>query len=226
MIGDSISYPRSGENWLKTVGIGGVLMFLSFLVVPIFLLQGYFVRVLRSAADDESVAPEFGEWGDLFADGLKAFVIGLVYVGIPAAVLFVGVSLLGAGAMAAGDAGAGLGVVGMLFGLVMFVVTLVAAYAVPAAIAEFAHTDEFGAAFDFRGVADVAFTGDYLVAWVLAAVVGIVGGLVANLLTIVIVGIFLAFYVQVSVYYLFGRGYAEARGLGEGRAGTAAEATV
>jgi len=225
MLGDAISYPRQGDDWLKTVLIGGVLSLLGFLVVPLFLVTGYLVRVLRSAAYDEAEPPVFDEWGDLLVDGLKAFVIGLVYVGIPLALLFAGAFALGVGgALVGGSAGAGLGIAGLLFALVMGVITIVAGYAVPAATANFACNDDFGAAFAFGDVVEVVIDGDYFAAWVLALVIGIVGGVIGNLLAFVIVGIFVLFYVQVSVYYLFGRGYGKARGLGGSAADTAVTA--
>ena len=60
-----------------------------------------------------------------------------------------GAFLLGFGAIVGAQAGssgllAGLGVVGLLFGLVMFVITLLATYVVPAAITNFATKDSFG----------------------------------------------------------------------------------
>lgn len=223
MLGDAISYPRNGEDWLKTTLIGGVLLILSFLIVPIFIVQGYFVRVLRSSAKGEEEPPVFDEWGELIVDGLKAFVISLVYVGVPLAIAFVVMLVLGiGGAAAGGDAGAGLSILGMLFGLVMLVVVMAAVYALPAALANFAYNDSFGDAFDFGEVVDTAMNMDYFVPWLLALVVAIVGGFIAQLLAIIIVGIFLSFYVNVSVFYLYGQAYAQSRDLGGSTSETAA----
>jgi uncharacterized membrane protein len=59
-----------------------------------------------------------------------------------------------------------------------------------------------------RTILQGAFTREYAVGWLLAVVVGVVGGLVGTALTAVVVGIFVLFYVQVSLYYLVGRGFA------------------
>lgn len=225
MLGDAISYPRESDDWVKTILIGGILSLLGFLIVPLFLVTGYLVRVLGSAAADEPEPPVFEDWGGLLVDGLKALVVGLVYVGIPLAILFAGTFALGiGGAVAGGDAGAGLGILGLLFALVMVVITAVAGYAVPAALTNFAYNDDFGAAFQFGDVVDTVTTGDYFVAWLLALVVSVVGGIIGNLLSFIIIGIFVLFYVQISVYYLFGRGYAKARGIGGGTSETAVTA--
>ncbi|MFC6733196.1 MULTISPECIES: DUF4013 domain-containing protein [unclassified Haladaptatus] len=216
MLSEALSYPRNGDNWLKTIAIGGVLTLLSFLIVPIFLVQGYFMRILRSAVRGEAGAPEFDEWMDLLTEGLMSFVIALVYVGIPGIIFTVGMFVLGFGAVAGAQTGssglmAGLGIVGLLFGLVMFVVLLLAGYVVPAAMANFATKQSFGAGFEFGTVMSIALTSDYLVAWLLAIVVSIVLGTIAGMLTAILVGIFLLFYVQMMVYYLYGRGYANAQ---------------
>lgn len=51
-------------------------------------------------------------------------------------------------------------------------------------------------------------------------------GIIAFLLTFLLVGVFLSFYVQVSVYYLFGRGYAKGLSLEPGGAEGTETATV
>jgi hypothetical protein len=34
MLGEALSYPRRGEDRLKTIGIGGLLLLFGFLLVP------------------------------------------------------------------------------------------------------------------------------------------------------------------------------------------------
>ena len=220
MLSDALSFPRSGDDWIPTLAIGGILFILSFLVIPAFVVQGYFVRVLRAAATGETDAPSFTDWGGLLVDGLKLFVVNVAYsivLMIPYFALFF---LLGFGS----NGGAGAGALLLVLGLVVFVLALVIAYFVPAASANFALEGDFGAAFDFGTIRSAAFTGDYAMAWVLAIVVGIVGGLVGSFLSVLLVGIFVLFYVQVSVYYLFGRGFA--KGLGRTGDDTATTATT
>ncbi len=41
MFQEALSYPRDSDSAVKTIAIGGVLLFLSFLVVPVFFVRGY-----------------------------------------------------------------------------------------------------------------------------------------------------------------------------------------
>jgi len=220
MLGEALSYPKSGDDWLKSILIGGVLTLVgAFIFVTLLPVQGYLVRVLRSAANDEHEAPVFDEWGDLFVDGIKVLLVQFAYALVPMAILFVGVLVAGIGAISATESssiGAGVGIVGAVILLVGFLLIVVVSYLVPAALANFAYEDDLGAAFDFGTVVDAAFTSDYFVALLLAFVVGLVLGIIAFLLTFLLVGVFLSFYVQVSVYYLFGRGYAKGLDLESG----------
>ncbi|MDZ7702132.1 MAG: DUF4013 domain-containing protein [Halobacteriales archaeon] len=220
MLSEALEFPRRGDDWLQTVLIGGVLSILSFLVIPAILVNGYLVRTLRAAVEGESNPPAFDEWGDMLVDGVLVWVIELVYVGIPAFLMVVVVSsfVLVAGVStsmgATPEPGAGAlvgGIVAVLFLLAVVVLLLVAAYLLPAALANFARTGEFAAAFHLRTIGQATLNVDYLVAVVLAIGVSIVLGTVGAMLSVILVGIFVLFYLQVVVYHLFGQGFA--RGL-------------
>lgn len=211
MLGDALSFPRRSDDWLPTLLIGGVLSVLGFLIVPLFIVQGYLVRVLQAAVRGDDEAPSFTDWGDLIVDGVKLVLVNLIYgliILVPVVVLSV-ITGVAAGGGGAGRAVAG--IVGIVGAIVVFGLALVVAYVVPAAAANFAVEDRLGAAFDFSTVFGVAFSGDYALAWLLGLVVALVGGLVGSLLSFLVVGVFVLFYVQVSTFYLFGRGFAEAR---------------
>jgi hypothetical protein len=187
--------------------IGGALMLFSFLVVPAIIVQGYLVRVLRSAARGDDEAPSFTEWGELLVDGVKLLVITIAYT-LPIYALMAG--LIFAVPMGSGAGGSRLGA--LLVGFVILLLALVVSYLIPATAANFAIEGSLVAAFDFGTVLGGAFSKSYAVGVVLAIVVGLTLGLVAGALSIVLVGIPLLFYVQVVTYYLFGRGFADGRG--------------
>jgi hypothetical protein len=222
MLSDALSFPRRGDDWLSTLLVGGVLTLLGVFVLPAFVVQGYLVRVLDRAARRERTPPSFTQWGTLFVDGLKLTVVNVVYglfVLVPLAVLLGSlVAFLPSGPMTAeggaggpppapADGGSGL-VVFVAFLAAVGLFFLVVTYLLPAALANFAIEGRLRAAFDVRTVLAGAFTSDYAVAWLLAIVVGIAGGLVGSLLAVAVVGIFVLFYVQVASYYLVGRGFA------------------
>lgn len=213
MLGESLGYPKARKGWEKTVLIGGGLELLGALIFITFLpLQGYFVRVVRSAASEEQEPPAFDNWGDLFIDGIKMSLVHLAYVVGPGILLFVGLAVAAFGAFSGlqgSSLGTGLEIVGVLLALASLVAFLLAFYLIPAALANYAYRDDLGSAFDLGTVRRVAFTSDYFVALLLAFVVGITLGLIASFLSILLVGFFLWFYVQVSIYYLIGRGCAK-----------------
>ena len=61
MLGEALSYPRRGEDWLKTIGIGRILLLFGFLLVPAIPVQGYLLRVVWSGALDEETPPSFDD---------------------------------------------------------------------------------------------------------------------------------------------------------------------
>ena len=228
MLSEAFAFPRRDDGWLETVLIGGVLSFLGFLIIPAIFVNGYLLRVTRAAVEGESEPPRFDDWGDLLVDGILVWVVELVYLGIPGVLLavlvasFVVITSVSTSAVgAAPRTSAGIAaVVGFLLLAVLATVLVVAAYLLPAALANFARTDDVVAAFHLRTVARAAFTVDYFVAVLLAIGVTVVLGFVGGLLSVILVGVFVLFYLQVVVYHLFGQGFARGLGL-EAAASTA-----
>ena len=132
MIAASLSYLRDSDDAIKTTAIGGVLLLLSPLLIPVFIVLGYVMRVLRRTADGHDEPPVFDEWGDLLIDGLKAFLIMFVYSVLPLAVLaIVGLFGVGAALIGAGDSAlAGLlsGTLVVVLALLAFVVSVAGVY--------------------------------------------------------------------------------------------------
>jgi hypothetical protein len=213
MLSDALRYPLEGDGWLRTILIGGLLTILSVLVLPWFLLQGYYVRVLHGVTNDDPEPPAFTDWVDLLVDGLKLFVLNIL-VAIVIAIVQVAVAIVGGTGSFLAETQPGVSpeaagsAPGALAILLFLVAILVISYVVPAMIANFARQDSLTSAFDMSTVFSGALTREYLIAWFLAVAVGLVLGFVATLLSLLIVGIFGLFYVQIVTYYLFGRGFA------------------
>ena len=189
MLDESLSYPHRSGSW-RTVLTGGLLTVFGFLIVPAFIVSGYLLRVLRSAALDEEVAPQFEDWGGLLVDGLKAVGIGLVYFIVPYVVVVV--TVFGSIFAASGNDGSGTAVVVLLalVGLVGFVLMFVAAYVLPVALTNFALEERVGAAFAFRKIATAAFSREYAVAVLLSMAVGLVVVFVFFIVNFIITFIF------------------------------------
>jgi hypothetical protein len=230
MIQQSLQYLRNDEDsWVTTVLIGGILSLLSPLVIPAILVLGYLVRVVRETMHGNEDAPVFDDWGDLFSDGIRAFIVVFVYGFVPAlvAALVLGggvLSFLVVGGSASGVAGslgprsglaAGLGLLVVLVGgVVAFAVSLLAAYVVPAALASLAEREDLSGAFSLRELRPVLTTGTYATAWVSGLGIIFVFGLVAGALNAIppvgfLAGGFLGFYGAVAAYYLIGHAWGE-----------------
>lgn len=227
MLGDAINYPLTGDSALKTILIGGLLTIFSILIIPVFLLQGYFLRVLDGASEGVEEPPVFDDWGAMFVDGLKVFVVALVYVFIPTVVFVVLISVIAGGAILTGDSGvlAGAGLFGVLLFFLYFIVMILAAYLLPIGLTNLAREGTVGSAFDTSTLSSVATSADYVVAVLLAVVIAVVLGTVAGFLTVILVGFFVQFYVQVVTLYLLGRGVGETLGT-RGDASASPDATV
>jgi len=81
-ISDSLRYPFT--DWVKMLILGIILM------IPIvnFIGLGYYLRVISATFAGLNELPEFDEVGDLFINGLKMFVVAIIYMIIPLILYF------------------------------------------------------------------------------------------------------------------------------------------
>jgi len=223
MFEDALRYPTNGDDALETIAIGGILGILGFLIVPVFVVYGYLVHVIRAvAAGEDETPPAFEEWGELLVDGVRGFVIVLVYTVVPALVLalavapvFVISSVTVSSGAASGDGGGGLLTTVILLVIVVvavlsLVALLAAVYLVPAAITAFATTDRLGAAFSITELRRIGGSGQFLTGWLIAVVLSVLAGFVAGIAAATVLGIllvpFVNFYGNVAAAYALGAG--------------------
>lgn len=238
MLEDALNYPFRGENSTERLVVGGALPFLSaaiyivgllmlfilvgmfvmpFAIVPRVLLWGYLVTVVAAVLVGQDEPPGFDDWKRIGVDGLKAVLVTLGY-SIPLIILVFAIvvvtGITGSVAEQAGSSGPVMvaEIIWVVFGLFVALYSLVMYYVLPAAIVNYVREDDVAAAFHLRTISDIAFDGDYLVAWLLAAVVLVVGSLVAIPLYFVLVGFILRFYTLVVAAYLVTRGSMESMG--------------
>lgn len=218
MIEDSLRYVRNGDDWIKTVLVGGVLTLFGFLLVPLFLVVGYYVRVLRGTMHDDEQPPVFDDWGTMLVEGLKGFAISLAYGLVPAVVGAI-IAFVGVGGAVAGNSGLA-GAIGGLVALVGFLVALVlglaAAYVAPAALANYVEKDDVMAGFAFGEIRSVITTGKYAMGWLTAFALLLAAAVVTTVLSIVpvvgtVVGVFVTFYAAVAAFYVIGHTWADLR---------------
>lgn len=202
------------DDWHETVLIGGVLTFLGFLVVPLFLVSGYLVRAIRANLDGELEPPAFGNWGELLADGVKGVIIGVVYMLVPLVVMSVTAGRAMMAMAGGGDAGAAVGIGGMMVGMLLtFVLSLLFGYLSVVGIVNFAREERFGAAFDTDVLRDVGFDTSFAVPYLVSVGVLLVAGMVASIPVIgFLLGAFVSFYALIVAARLWADGFDEALG--------------
>jgi hypothetical protein len=216
MLEEAINYPRNGDDAVTTIIIGGVLSILSVFLLPAFLVFGYYGRVLRATAADESEPPVFDDWGDMFVDGLKLFAITLAYFLVPTIVLAISAGGMILAAISGSDAAIAGALGGALLGFSLAaILSLVAWYLVPAALANYARTDRLGSAFAFGELKGVLLSRDYAVGWLVALGVFFAAGIVVGLLNVVpflgaLAAAFVNFYAAVVAFYLYGHAFDDA----------------
>lgn len=209
MLEDGLSYPIRGD-WIGRTIIGALLIFFSWLLIPIIAFSGYLIRVLETTIAGEEEPPAFEDWGDLLEKGIVAIVISIAYSIIPVALYAaIVVGLIGGGEQIGGGAGAGAILLGFLLTLLLFIPLVVFLYVIiPAPLAIYAQEGEIGAAFDFSRLFDIWLSADYLVALIMPIVVGFVAAIAFTILSITVVGLllvpFVYFYAYVAIFRMFG----------------------
>ena len=144
MLGDSFEYTKETliGQWMRWL-----ILIIGSIIFPILL--GYTLLVYRG----DSAPPDPQDWVAVFVDGIKLFIVELIWA-IP--VIIVGLLFFGGAfaMMASGsDAAAAAGVGTMLIGIpILLIVTLVVALFAAMGAVRFARTDSFGEAFNIRAI--------------------------------------------------------------------------
>jgi hypothetical protein len=238
-IADTLVFPFRAEHASNRLLVGVGLLFLSIFVpiVPALAVYGYLLQIMHDVIQGQPAhLPEWKDWGKLILDGLKAFLVGLVYL-LPAALVFsvgfgfyCGSTLVmlalsnGSTSSAAGDnAMAGVILVSMVVFFLSFsigtVLSLLGALPLPTAVASLSEKDSLGSALALGRVYRLikANPGGYIVAWLLLAGMWafMYWGLAVAYYTLIFACL-IPFFVMPIAYYtllvaaaLFGQAYRE-----------------
>jgi hypothetical protein len=155
-IDGSFIYAKDGlvgkwEQW--------ILLIISCIIFPLFM--GYTMRIYRGA----NPAPALDDWGNMFIDGIKLLIVGVIYA-LP--IIFLDIVLMGStflallssvkttqGAMYMSmDPGAVMGLlVAIFFGaMIIVIVAIIIGLITATASVRFARTGSFGEAFNFGAI--------------------------------------------------------------------------
>ena len=181
MLGDSFAYAKDAvvgkwKEWLL------LILATILLTLP---LMGYTLRVLRG----EKPAPEVTGWGTLFVDGIRYFIVALVWA-LPCIIILV--LTLGSfiAAIASGNTAAALGFIsGAILGFIVFlVVAIITGLLATIGIVRFARTGSMGEAFNFGEILATIGKigwGNYIIAFIVLAVVQFVIALILSIFGII-----------------------------------------
>ena len=199
-------------------------------LVPILNLamMGYSLEVLRNTARGEDLPlPKWDDFGKHLVDGLKLFVVQLIYA-IPILVLVFGITIAGVGFGITADSmsrstqdavGIGFSIVTLAFTCLTMVYGLLYAIIEPALYIQVARTGQIGAGFNFKEIMAIIKrnTGDYVVVVLVPLVIGfgftIVFGIIGIIpfaglcLVFLLIPVMLVFapYIQIVFGHLYGQ---------------------
>jgi len=205
----TLRYPVQNDAWKRTVLIGGLLIVVGVLIVPLFAVYGYLVRTIRDSLKGTSTPPIFDDWRSLIIEGAQAWVISVLYLLIPTLVAAVTVG----GSITAFTNGGGtataLGTGGLLIGTVVSgVLTVLFGYLAVIGIVNFAREERFGAAFDTQVIRSVAFDRGYAIPWIVSVGIAFLAGLMGAIPVVGwILTPFASFYAAVVAANLWATGF-------------------
>ena len=185
-IGKSFGYVFDDDRWITKILIAAAILALGFffswmLLIPLILagllLGGYGIEITRRVINGASPAlPEWDNWGELLVDGVKAWVIGVIYA-LPIIIVSICLSIpMGIASEQAQEVSS---VFGTFMSCLNFLWGIVMGLLVPAAIALFVAKGEVSAAFRFGDVFNLVRDnfGTYLIVLVIGWVASIIAGL-------------------------------------------------
>lgn len=176
-----LRFPFQGPDWANRFIVGSALLFAGWVVplLPVLFVYGYAVELMRRVMQGEDPElPPWQDWGRLFTDGLRAFVVAFVYL-LPGTVLYFGgigfyyISFFLMAVFQPQDPPIGLFLLafavlflGFFLGSLFY---LLGGFPLPAALAQFVTEDRLAAAFHFRRWWTVLRKRgwEYLAAWLL-----------------------------------------------------------
>lgn len=208
IISDSFKYPGSNPEHLNTNRkrwlIFGLIMFTTYVLLPIIFVAGFTLRVTRKTIQGDSAMPEFNEWISMFIDGVKVIAATIIYYLAP--VVFI---ILGAGqyylVLYAYDL-ADITLINwplLIVGVLLFIPFLMF-YMM--AIANMAYHNRFGAAFSmgeiWQRIRTVGY-GKFILWWLATMLVSAIFAALGEMVNMSIVGFFLVPIVFESFIALF-----------------------
>ncbi|MFQ5398813.1 MAG: DUF4013 domain-containing protein [Anaerolineae bacterium] len=226
-VAKAFTFVTEDEGWIRKIGIGALVMLLSFLLVPLILLPGYMAGVTRNVMKGvERPLPEWEDFGGLFKDGLAIMVAQFVYT-LPIWILVcVAVAItagLGGAGVSEDVAAAGFAVTWIVISCLTLILGIALFFLSPAIVIQYVRTGEFGASFRVREIAAIAREniGDIMIAALASFAASLILSVVITVLGIIpcigwvaapILGLAAGPYSMVVIGHLYGQIAAKSAG--------------
>lgn len=223
--GRAVQHPFEDRDWFVKILIGAGV---SLIPILNFAIMGYSLEVLRNSSHNRDVPlPSWDDLGRHFMDGLKLFVVMLVY-SIPLFIIIFGIAITGVGfglisdrmSQSAQEAvGLGFGILTLAFTCLSFLYGIAYAFIQPALYIQVARTGRIGSGFDFKEIKNTVKrnSGDYvivvliplMIGFAFSIVFGIIGlipfaGLCLSVLMIPVI-LFMVPYIEIVFGHLYGQ---------------------
>jgi hypothetical protein len=205
-----LTFVFDDPRWVQKVLIGGLFIIASFILIGVFFIFGYMARLARNVIrGDQNPLPEWDDLGEYFSEGVKLFLVGLIYaipIVIVAMIIVVPMAIMGNNS----DNETVRSMAGMsatCIWCLVFPLGLALSLWLPGALLMVIVTGDFKAGFDFGRIFGFirANVGNYLLSFVVAIVASFAAQLGFILLCIGVV--FTAFWARTVAAYAFAQTY-------------------
>jgi len=205
--GKAFSFAFEDPDWIKKIGIAGLLMIIP--IIGWLAVAGWGIEVARRVIqNDPNPLPDWGNFGDYLMKGVMVWVIGFVY-----ALPIILVNACSQGLVFAlqnnNDSTLATGITALTacFSCVTFIYSIFMGFVVPAAYGKYAATGQLGAAFRFGEVFGLVRSAPsaYLIVLLGGIVAAFVGAL--GIILCVIGALFTYAYAMIVQAHLWGQAY-------------------
>lgn len=156
----ALKYPFEGEeSTYKPLLLGGLFVFLSIFIIPIFAVFGYQIRLYRCSLKEQP-RPEFDGILNLISEGfmatltlLPAFIVVGILSSLPQTLELVGAP-----------------VPILVIELVSFILLIISSFITPIFLALYVDTGSFGGTYDLSRISDILTNRDYLIQFIIFSV--------------------------------------------------------
>jgi hypothetical protein len=216
--GKAFTFPFEDPDWVKKLGIAAAIILVSLMLSVVIvglagfiLLGGWVYELVRRVINrDPRPLPEWDDFGAFFMNGLKVWVVGLVY-GLPVILVSACQQALtfGLSNQNGGDSttASAIAMVALCLSCFSFLYGIFLAVIVPAAIGNMAATGQMSSAFRFSEVFGLVRAAP--AAYVMVLLGGIVAGIISGLgIILCVIGVVATMaYASVIQGHLYGQAY-------------------